>query len=434
MAKITFIGAGSVGFGKRFIMDVLTHPGLAEGTLTLMSRGQGQLDVMTALARKMAQQLDVPTRIESTTDRRRALEGADYVVTVVNAPGDREGARVIERRIAEKYGVNQAIGGDTGPGGVFLSIRYMPLMLEICRDMEELCPDAWLSHYANDTPTVSWALNVASKIKSVGMCHSVPRTAETLARYVGAPYEEVGCWVAGVDHMAWFLDFEWNGKDAYPLLREKMEDPEVYQQDMVRFEIMKYFGYFPTEGSTHHSEYYPYFRKNPDLIARFTPSALSGVEPALETPKNVAKQREALRKEAYGEGPVEISATRGSAIQVFNAIVTNVPYRFNSNVMNTGLITNLPEEACVDVPCLADNMGVHPCYVGDLPPQLAALNRGKLAGLALAVKGGLEGDRKAVEQAIALDPLTAAMCTLDQIHDMVEELFEAEAEYLPQFE
>ena len=433
MAKITYMGAGSVGFGKPFISDVLTRPGLSEATLMLMDVDQGQLDVMTTLARKIVKQLDVPTKIESTTDRLRALEEADYVVATVNAPGDREGARVIERRISEKYGVNQGIGGDTGPGGVFLSVRYMPLMLDICRDMEELCPDAWLLHYANDTPTVSWALNIASKIKSVGMCHSVQGTAEKLARYIGAPHEEIGYWAAGVNHQAWFLDFEWKGKDAYPLLWQKMEDPAIYKQDIVRFEIMKYFGYFPTESSTHHSEFYPYFRKNPELIARFTPGVPNGIESAQKIFSRVAEQREVLRKEAYSEGPVEISKTREYAIGVINAMVTDEPFRFNGNVMNTGLITNLPEGSCVEVPCLVDNMGVHPCYVGDLPPQCASLNQNKLAGVALAVKGGLEGDRKAVEQAIALDPLTAAMCTLDQIHDMVEELFEALAEYLTQF-
>jgi alpha-galactosidase len=433
MAKITILGAGSVGFAKPFISDALTRPALAEGTLTLMDIDEPQLDVMTTIAKKLVKQLGVPTTIEATTDRRRALDGADHVVSVVNGLGDREGARVLERRISEKYGVNQPIGGDTGPGGVFLSLRYFPLMLDICRDMEELCPDAYLLHYSNDTPTVSWALNVASPIKSVGMCHSVQHTAETLARYIGAPPEETGHWAAGVNHMAWMLKFEWGGEDAYPLLREAMEDPETYEKDRVRFEIMRYFDYFPTESSTHHSEYYPYFRKNAELIARFTPGRPGGVGFAEEIPINWKQRREQLRKEAYGEGPAELVKTPEYAIAVIHAMVSNEPTRFNGNVMNTGLITNLPQGSCVEVPCLVDNTGVHPCHVGDLPPQCASLNNGKLAGIALAVRGGLEGDRKAIEQAISLDPLTAAMCTLDQIHDMVEELFEAEAEWLPQF-
>jgi alpha-galactosidase len=306
-------------------------------------------------------------------------------------------------------------------------------MLDVCRDMEELCPDAYLLHYSNDTPTVSWALNVASPIKSVGMCHSVQHTAETLARYIGAPPEETGHWAAGVNHQAWMLKFEWNGEDAYPLLREAMEDTETYQKDRVRFEIMRYFDYFPTESSTHHSEYYPYFRKNAELIARFTPEWPDGVASVENMPVRWEERRALLREEAYGEEPAELVKTPEYAIDVVHAMVSNEPTRFNGNIMNTGLITNLPDGSCVEVPCLVDNTGIHPCYVGDLPPQCASLNNGKLAGIALAVKGGLEGDRRAIEQAISLDPLTAAMCTLDQIHDMVEELFEAEAEWLPQF-
>ena len=432
MTKITYIGAGSVSFGRRFISDVLTRPGLAAATLALMDIDEEQLDVMTALARKMAKQLGVPTRIESTTDRRRALEGADYVVVTINAPGGIE-ARLKERRISEKYGVDQVVGCTTGPGGVFRTLRYVPVMLDICRDMEELCPDALLIHYANPTTMVPWALNVASPIRSVGMCHSVQGTAMELARYIGAPYEETGHWVAGVNHQAWFLRFEWKGKDAYPLLWEKMQDPEIYQQDNVRFEIMRYFGYFPTESSVHHSEYYPYFRKNAELIARWTPQAPSGVELQLEQGKTVVKRREALRRDAFSDAPVEIQRSNEYCIGIINAMEGNVPYRFNGNIMNTSLITNLPDGCCVEVPCLADNMGVHPCYVGDLPAGCASLNRLRIAGDELAVKGALEGDRKAVEQAVALDPLTAAVCTLDQIYDMVEELFEALAEYIPQF-
>jgi len=432
VAKIAYVGAGSTGFGKSFVSDILSRPGLIGSTLALMDISQDNLDLTTALAGKMATQLESSLKIESTTDRRRALDGANYVIFTAESPGGLD-AQIAERRISSKYGVHQVIGCTTGLGGVFRAMRYLPLMLDICRDMEELCPDAWLLHYANPTSTVPWALNLASPIRSVGLCHSVQGTAQELARYIGVPYEETGHWVAGVNHQAWFLRFEWKGKDAYPLLQDKMKDPAIYQQDIVRFEMMKHFGYFLTESSFHNAEYVPYFRKNLELIERFTPGSGTGVEHQENSKVWRLEAREALRSEAYSADPVTIDASREYCIGIINAIETNEPFRFNGNVLNTGLITNLPQGACVEVPCLVDNTGIHPCYVGDLPPQCAALNASRIAGDRLAVTAALHGDRKAAEQAVALDPLTAAVCTLDQIHDMVTEAFTALAECLPQF-
>ena len=432
MAKITLIGAGSTGFSKRFISDILTRPALSEGTLSLMDINQDYLDITTALARKMAKQLGVGTKIESSTDRRRALEGSDYVISVILLHGLE--ARMVEHKIQRKYGVDQAVGCTTGPGGVFHALRYIPVMLDICRDMEELCPDAWFLHYANPTTTVPWAMNIASPIKSIGLCHSVQGTAMELAHYLGAPFEETGHWVAGVNHQAWFLRYEWNGEDAYPLLRAKMEDPAIYAQDRVRWEMMKYFGHFLTESSYHNSEYVPYFRRTPEMIARFAPKVGSWEDLLVSSVGRAEERREELRVEAFGDGPVTVDTSEEYCIEIINAMETNVPIRFNGNVLNDGLITNLPPGCCVEVPCLVDNMGIHPCFVGDLPPQCASLNRSRLAGDELTVKGALEADRKAIEQAVGLDPLTASVCTLDQIHDMVEELFEADADHLPQFQ
>jgi alpha-galactosidase len=212
-----------------------------------------------------------------------------------------------------------------------------------------------------------------------------------------------------------------------------MDEPAIYQQDMVRWEMMRYFGYFLTESSYHNSEYVPYFRKNPALIARFAPKVGGMEDHQTRYQRRGQELREAQRQEAFGAGPVELKTSDEYAVGIIHAMETNTPYRFNGNVINTGLITNLPPGCCVEVPCLVDNMGVHPCYIGDLPPQCAALNRSRIAGDELAVKAALELDRKAAEQAVALDPLTAAVCTLDQIHDMVDELFTALAEHLPQF-
>jgi alpha-galactosidase len=271
------------------------------------------------------------------------------------------------------------------------------------------------------------------------MCHSVQGTAMELARIIGAPYEETGHWVAGVNHQAWFLRFEWNGEDAYPLFHERMADSEVYEANIVRFEIMRHFGYFVTESSTHNSEYVPYFRKNRDLVGRFTNTCgpHSGYGYAFTNAerwkKQLAQGDDALEQEARSEEPIKISQSNEYTVGVINAMESNVPYRFNGNVLNTGLIPNLPPGCCVEVPCLVDNTGVHPCYVGDLPPQCAVLNRNRIAGDELAVKGWMARDRRMVEAAIALDPLTAAVCTLDEIHDMVEEIFEAQAPYIDPF-
>ena len=431
MTKIAYIAAGSTGFAPGFVADIMMRPALADCTLTLMDIDQDNLDVITALSKKLARQLDVPIVIESTLDRREALDGADYVISTATALGGRE-ARVVERKIMLNYGLDVSSGCTTGLGGVFRTMRYAPLMLGICRDMEELCPDAWLFHYANPTTTVPLLMNVASPIKSMGLCHSVQHTAQTLAAYIEAPYDETGHWVAGVNHQAWYLRFEWNGEDAYPLLFEKMQDSKIYDKDIVRFEMMKYFGYFLTESSGHNAEYVPYFRKNAELIERYTPGihALKWQEREIE---REPKRRAELRKKAYGDEPLEVSESPEYCVGIINAMETNEAFRFNGNVLNTGTITNLPNDIVVEVPCLVDNLGIHPCYVGDLPPQCAALNAGRSAGDPLAVKGTLEADRKAIEQAVALDPLTASLLTLDQIHAMVEETFVALAEWLPEF-
>jgi alpha-galactosidase len=431
VTKIAYIAAGSTTFAPRFVADIMTRPALAGCTLSLMDIDQDNLDVITALSKRLAKQLDVPIVIEPTLDRRKALDGANYVISTATALGGRE-ARVIERKIMLNYGLDVSSGCTTGLGGVFRTMRYAPLMLGICRDMEELCPDAWLFHYANPTTTVPLLMNEASPINSMGLCHSVQHTAETLAGYIDAPFEETGHWVAGVNHQAWFLRVEWNGEDAYPLLFEKMQDPKLYEKDIVRFEMMNCFGYFLTESSGHNAEYVPYFRKNPEMIERYTPGihALTWQEREIE---REPERRAELRDKAYGDEPLDVSRSPEYCVGIINAMETNEPFRFNGNVLNDGPITNLPSNIVVEVPCLVDNMGIHPCFVGDLPPQCASLNASRSAGDPLAVKGTLEADRKAIEQAVALDPLTAALLTLDQIHEMVEEAFVALAEWLPEF-
>ena len=431
MAKVVMIGAGSVVFARRLMCDILSFPELADSTITLMDIDEERLKLTTALGHKLVAQEGYPATIESTLDWREALEGADYVIVMIRVGGNY--ATRLDIEIPYKYGIDQAVGDTIGPGGISYGLRIIPVLLDICRDMEELCPDALLINYTNPMAINCWAMNKATTIRNVGLCHSVQGTSMRLANYIGAPYEEVCYWVAGINHMAWFLEFKWNGQDAYPLLWKALEDPAVFESDKVRFEIMRRFGYFVTESTRHMSEYLPYFRKTEEMAQAWAPSthSMRNFEKWLEQRERYLDQ---IRAQIETDEPLEYKRTHEYCSRIIHAIETNSPYRFNGNVQNTGLITNLPLNCTVEVPCLVDGTGIHPCYVGDLPPQLAALNRTNVNVQEMAVKAGLEGDREAAFQAMALDPLTSALLTLDEIHRMVDELFKAQAEWLPQFD
>jgi alpha-galactosidase len=244
--------------------------------------------------------------------------------------------------------------------------------------MEELCPNALLLNYTNPLVMLCGAINKLSKTRTVGLCHSVQGTAMHLAEYIGAPFEEVSYWVAGINHMAWFLRFDWKKKDAYPLLWKAMEKPEIYERDIVKWEIMRHFGAFVSESSIHNSEYMPYFRRTPEMIARYTSEAMWGVPKkgttrAAELAKRRQQQEEEQRRDAYGDEPLAVKRSHEFCSYILNALETNVPYVFNGNVPNTGLITNLVQGSVVEVPIMTDACGLHPCYVGDLPPQLSTL-------------------------------------------------------------
>jgi alpha-galactosidase len=301
-------------------------------------------------------------------------------------------------------------------------------MLAIGRDMEELCPQALLINYTNPMAMLCWAMNAATRIRNVGLCHSVQGTSMDLARYIGAPYEEIGAWVAGINHIAWFLRFERNGQDAYPALREAMADPDLFARDAVRFEVFKHFGYFVTESSGHMSEYVPWFRKRADLRDQFhLPS---------RRPPQDGRQRawwwqdENTRKQLAGEVPINLAPSHEYAAHIMHAIETDEPFRFNGNVRNGGAIANLPADCCVEVPCVVDKTGVHPCVVGELPTALAAMNLSNVAVQSLTVQAILEGCREKAIQAVLLDPLTAAVCSLAEARAMGKELFAADAEWL----
>ncbi|RLG99702.1 alpha-glucosidase/alpha-galactosidase [Candidatus Bathyarchaeota archaeon] len=437
MTKIALIGAGSHVFARRLITDFLSYPELRESTISLMDIDEEGLALTTAFAKRVVEQHGFKTKIESTLNRREALEGADYVIVSIRVGGTE--ANKLDLMIPAKYGVKQGIGDTVGPGGVFYALRHIPVILDICYDMEELCPDALLINYTNPMAMICWAVNDYTRIRNVGLCHSVQGTAAELARYLGAPVEELSYWVAGINHMAWFLELKWRGRDAYPILRERFKDPEVYSRpdahwagaDIVRVEIFKAFGYFNTESSQHMSEYVPYFRKRPELFERFK---LDSPLERLEKMEEKRKRREEELRELLRENrEIPIKRSREYCSEIIYAMETGVPCRINGNVKNDGLITNLLRGCCVEVPCFVDKNGIHPCYVGDLPPQCAALNRTNINVQELGVKAAVEKDKTLAFQAILVDPLTSAVLTIDETWRMVNEMFEAEKEFLQGF-
>jgi len=304
--------------------------------------------------------------------------------------------------------------------------------------MQRVCPNALMLNYTNPMVMLSWAVTSVTDIRYVGLCHSVQGTATTLAEYIGVPYEEVSYWAAGINHMAWFLEYRWNGQDAYPMIFDSMEKPEIYERDIVKFEILKHFGAFVSESSIHASEYLPYFRRTPKMISRYTSDKMWGVagdsadvegrwRRILERRAKMDQETEQL---AFGPDPIDVELSNEYFSRILNACETNEPFVFNGNVPNTDLITNLPSNSVAEVPILVDGCGLHPCHVGDLPPALAALNRTSLNVQDSAVQGFLNKDRESIYRAIQLDPLTSSLLTLDQIREMVDELFATHADFI----
>ena len=435
MVRSAFLGAGSMTFATKLVGDMLTFPSLEAGEFALMDIDKHRLEQTTRVANAMVEKSDADARIEATTDRQEALDGADYVLNMINVGGTEPFENEI--RIPEQYGVEQAIGDTLGPGGIFRGLRTLPTMLDIAHDMEEYCPDALLLNYTNPMAILCWAMAEATSIETVGLCHSVQHTVDAISDYLDIPTNEIEYWVAGINHMAWVLTCEHDGEDLYPDLRAAMDDDETYEQDTVRFELLDHFGAFVTESSHHNSEYHPYFRTDPALIESLTGTGYAErMETAsyLEGWKERSRERDERGEDWFDEADVSVERSEEYASRLIDAIETDTPRRLNLNVSNrTGAISNLPEDACVEVPCLVDGTGVHPCAVGELPSQLAALNQSNIAVQRLTVEGLLEESREKVFQAVKLDPLTAAELSLPEIQEMTDALCVANAEYLPEF-
>jgi len=428
MFKVAFIGAGSVVFAKRLVTDILYYPELRDCTLSFMDIDEKRLRMITKWTARLVEQESLPTRIESTMDRKKALKGADFVICMIQVGGIKPFE--IDIAVPLKHGVDQSVGDTLGPGGVFRALRTIPVLVDICEDMSKLCPKALLINYANPMAMNCWGMNEHGKIRSVGLCHSVQGTARQIAGYMGLDFDDVSYWCAGINHMAWYLEYKCKGKDAYPSLWKALEDPKIFSKDRVRFEMMKHLGYFVTESSWHMSEYVPHFRRRRKTVKRFkVPTGWYlhwcqvGWQPHYKE----------IQEQIDGKKGIVLDSSREYGSHIIHAMRTGDRFRFNGNVANTGLITNLPEGSTVEVPIYADRTGIHPSYVGDLPPQLAAMNRTNINVQELAVKAALTGDRKLAFQAVMMDPLTAAVCDLWDIQKMVDEMFVKQRKWLPNF-
>jgi alpha-galactosidase len=443
MPKITLIGAGSVVFTFNLCHDILLAPALQDSTIALMDIDPGRLALARDLVETIIQRRGLRARVEATTDRRQAVSGADYVITTFQQGGLEAYALDIE--IPQRYGVEQCVGDTLGPGGVFRALRTIPVLLDLGRDMDDLAPDALLLNYVNPMAANCWAVDRANGRPLVGLCHSVQGTARMLARWIDVPFEEVVFRCAGINHQAFFLALHRSKEDLYPQLWAVIEDEALIGQEPVRIELMKHFGYFVTESSGHASEYVPYFRKtagmvNDDLVPRFQNPGDAWFDFGRTggyLRHCIARQNEARRKYRQfiaGDKPLPDQRSHEYGSWIIEAMETNRPLRINGNVPNHDLIPNLPLGCCVEVPCLVDGNGIQPLRVVDYPPQLAALNRTNINVQELIVEAAVTGSREAVYHAVMLDPLTAAVCTLPQIHQMVDEMFSAQAQWLPQFD
>lgn len=427
MAKITIIGAGSVVFAKRLVSDILSYPALEATHFALTDIDPVRLETAEKMVQSIIQDNGGKASVEATADRRLALGNADYVINLIQV-GMHE-STLIDFEIPKKYGLKQTIADTLGVGGIFRALRTIPVVLEICRDMEDVCPDALLLNYTNPMSMLIHAIQKSTSIKSVGLCHSVQNTTEELASYLNVPADELDIKVAGINHMAWFLELKRNGEDLYPHLFEAMEKEEVYKQDKVRFEMMKRLNYFITESSEHMSEYTPYFIKDDKLIEQFD---IPIDEYIRRSEENLVQFEETKRKIENNE-PFQGEKSHEYGAPIINAVETGTNIEIWGNVLNTHLITNLPEDACVEVPCLVNKRGIQPTHIGDLPPHLAAMNRTNINVQQLTVEAVLTGNIDYVYQAVMLDPHTASVLSLEEIWNMTTELIEAHGDRLPVF-
>jgi alpha-galactosidase len=429
--KIAFLGAGSTVFAKNLLGDILLHPALAGSEICLHDIDAPRLGVSEIVARRIGHTLGAPAAISATGDLGAALDGADYVFNMIQVGGYRP-CTVTDFDIPKNFGLRQTIGDTLGIGGIFRALRTIPVLLGMADAMRARCPQALHMNYANPMAMNGWALSRhAPWLRTIGLCHSVQHTAAELAADLGMPGVTLDYLVAGINHMAFYLKLEAGGADLYPRLHRLAEEGRVPAGNRVRYEMLRRLGYFVTESSEHFAEYVPWFikRDQPELIARY------GI-PLDEYPRRceaqIAAWEDLSRQLTDPAAPLAVSPSQEYGALIINAIETGEPAVVYGNVANDRLIENLPEGCCVELPCLVDHNGVQPVRVGSLPPQLAALMQTNINVQSLTVEAALAGRRAHVYHAAMLDPHTGAELNLDQIHALVNAMFEAHRDWLPE--
>lgn len=435
MTKITFIGAGSTIFAKNVLGDAMLTPSLADAHIALYDIDEKRLNESELMLKNINKNSnDNRAEIVSYHDRRDALRDADFVINAIQVGGYKP-STVIDFEIPKKYGLQQTIGDTMGIGGIFRTLRTLPVMLEFAKEMEELCPNAWLLNYTNPMAMLTMGVLKATNIKTFGLCHSVQVCVPELFEHLGIAEEydlnDFQWKIAGINHMAFLLEITKNGEDFYPTIRKLAEEKPNPHKDSVRFELMKRFGYYITESSEHNAEYHPYFIKSkyPELIDELG----IPLDEYLRRCEQQISDWEAMRDEIVNNGDLTHIRSREYASYIMDSIVTGTPSVIAGNVLNKGLITNLPEDVCVEVPCLVDKNGVQPTYVGELPTQLAALNRTNINVQELTVEAALTLEKSKIYQAAYLDPHLSSELSLEDIKNLVDDLIEAHGDYLPTY-
>ncbi len=429
MARITFIGAGSTVFARNLITDILSFPELAESEIVLFDIDEERLRTSEAVAHRVAEALGVSPVITVTGDRDRALDGADYALSMFQVAGYRPGT-VTDFEIPKRFGLRQTIADTMGIGGIMRALRTVPVLLDYCRAMERLCPDVTFLNYVNPMAMNMMAILKETRIRSVGLCHSVQGTAGQLADDIGVPIEEIDYLCAGINHMAFYLKFEREGVDLYPRIREVLDEERQPEWNRVRYEMFRRLGYFVTESSEHFAEYCPHFirRDRPDLIERFKIPLDDYIRRCEEQIAGWEKMRDEIQKPG---ATLETHRSCEYGSLIIHSMETGTPRTIYGNVLNRHLIDNLPTDCSVEVPCLVDRNGIQPTRIGAIPPQLAAIMRTNINVQELTVEALRTGNRDHVYHAAMMDPHAAAELTLDEIWALVDALIEAHGDWIP---